>query len=142
MKMLQHRFVEFIPDIIEEGFLFVSLEYCTAIHNCVCGCGGKVVTPISPTDWQMYFNGRTITLTPSIGNWNFDCKSHYFIRGSEVEWCSKWSKKEIADGRKHDLKIKEDFYKESKSATEIALDVSQKSEPSGWQWLSFLRFWK
>lgn len=113
MKMLQHRFVEFIPDQIEEGILFISLEYCTAIHNCMCGCGNKVVTPISPTDWQMCFNGKAVTLKPSIGNWNFKCKSHYFIRCGEIQWCSKWSEKEIVDGRKYDKKNKEEFFKKT-----------------------------
>jgi hypothetical protein len=68
------------------------------IHKCVCGCGNEVVTPISPTDWQLSFNGRGITLKPSIGNWNFKCKTHYFIIENRVEFASSWSdyQKEVA----------------------------------------------
>jgi hypothetical protein len=89
MKMLQHRFVEFMPETLEEGVLYVSMEYCTAIHNCVCGCGNKVVTPISPTDWQLQFNGKSVSLKPSIGNWSFDCQSHYWITNNKVSWAGK-----------------------------------------------------
>jgi hypothetical protein len=87
--MLQHRFVEFMPETLEEGVLYVSMEYCTAIHNCVCGCGNKVVTPISPTDWQLQFNGKSVSLKPSIGNWSFDCQSHYWITNNKVSWAGK-----------------------------------------------------
>ena len=52
---IAHRFVEFIPDQIEEGILYISIEYCTAIHKCICGCGNEVVTPLSPTDWELEF---------------------------------------------------------------------------------------
>jgi hypothetical protein len=110
MKMLQHKFVEFIPEQLEDGILYISLTYCTAIHKCVCGCNNEVVTPFSPTDWKMTFDGETISLYPSIGNWNFDCKSHYFIRNSKIEFCRIWSKDEIDNGLKKDKKKKNAFF--------------------------------
>lgn len=72
MKMSHHKFVEFIPQVVKEGILYVSIEYCTAIHMYICGCGNKVVTPLSPTDWKLTFNDKSITLHPSVGNWNFN----------------------------------------------------------------------
>ena len=84
MKTMQHKFVEFIPDVIEEGVLYISIEYCTAIHKCVCGCGNEVVTPLSPTDWELTFNGKTVSLDPSIGNWSFKCQSHYWIAKNSI----------------------------------------------------------
>jgi hypothetical protein len=110
-KLLQHKFIEFMPEIIEEGVLYISLEYCTAIHKCVCGCANEVVTPISPTDWQITFDGESITLYPSIGNWNFECQSHYFIINNEIKFARKWSKERIALGREFDKNFKEKFYK-------------------------------
>ena len=56
-----------------DGILYVSMEYATATHLCACGCGLTVVTPISPTDWQISYNGRTVSLYPSIGNRSFPC---------------------------------------------------------------------
>lgn len=109
--ILQHRFVDFIPDIIEDGVLYISIKYCTAIHKCPCGCGNEVVTPISPTDWKLTFDGKTISLSPSIGNWNFECRSHYWIKRNEIIYAPKWDKKEIRSGRKKDKKRKKKFYK-------------------------------
>ncbi len=42
-------FVEFIPELkdMEENKLYISLEYYTASHMCLCGCGNLVVTPIN-----------------------------------------------------------------------------------------------
>ena len=50
---IKHEFVEFIPQERQEGVLYVSIPYATAVHNCLCGCGLKVVTPISPVGWQL-----------------------------------------------------------------------------------------
>src|SRR5205085_355428 len=88
---LTHEFVEFIPDDLEEGVLYVSMQYATAAHKCFCGCGTEVVTPLSPTDWKLIFDGKTISLDPSIGNWGLDCQSHYWIRGNQVRWAGRWT---------------------------------------------------
>lgn len=84
MKTVQHKFVEFIPEQLDAGVLYISLEYCTAIHLCVCGCGNQVVTPILPDQWHLTFNGDGVTLDPSIGNWDFECRSHYWIRENKI----------------------------------------------------------
>ncbi len=107
---LQHKFVEFIPEKVEEGILYISIEYCTAIHKCVCGCGNEVVTPLSPTDWRLTFNGKSVTLHPSIGNWNFDCQSHYWIRNNKIEFAGSWTEKEIHLGRENDWERKEEYF--------------------------------
>jgi len=83
---MTHKFVEYIPMTLEEGVLYVSMEVGTVIHKCVCGCGREVVTPLSPTDWNLTFDGESISLYPSIGNWNFECKSHYWIQNNKVKW--------------------------------------------------------
>lgn len=98
---LAYEFVEFIPETIDEGVLYISLEYATASHKCCCGCGNPVVTPLSPVDWKLVFDG-SVSLYPSIGNWGFNCKSHYWIRNNEVEWAPVWSEKEIDEGRDND----------------------------------------
>jgi hypothetical protein len=66
----QHEFVESFPETLEQRVLYISMPYSTATHQCACGCGNEVVTPFSPTDWQLHFDGVSISLTPSIGNWN------------------------------------------------------------------------
>lgn len=111
METLKYKFLEIIPDIVENGILYISMDRRVAIHLCVCGCGNEVVTPISPTDWELRYYGNAVSLYPSIGNWEFPCKSHYWIIKNEIRHAGKWSKKEIQIGKKQDKKQKEDFYK-------------------------------
>ena len=110
MMTLQHKFVEFIPEVLEENMLYVSFEYCTAIHKCVCGCGNEVVTPISPTDWKITFNGESVSLSPSIGNWGFKCMSHYWIVNNKVRFSGRLDSKEIEFVRKKDKNVKEKYF--------------------------------
>ena len=108
---MNHKFVEYIPKVLDDEVVYISIKFSTAVHNCVCGCGNEVVTPISPTDWSLIYDGSTISLDPSIGNWSFDCQSHYWIIKGDIIYCEKWSKKEIKDGRKRDLKEKKQYYR-------------------------------
>jgi hypothetical protein len=96
---LTHEFVDYIPESLREGQLYISLRFATALHKCVCGCGGEVVTPLSPRDWKLIFDGETVSLEPSIGNWSFRCRSHYWIRRGKVVWASRWSKRDIQSAR-------------------------------------------
>lgn len=90
MKTIQHKFVEFIPEVLEDGVLYITLEYATALHKCVCGCGNEVVTPLSPKDWKLIFNGKAVSLYPSIGNWRFPCRSHYWIENNQIIDANRW----------------------------------------------------
>ena len=128
---LQHKFVDFIPDIVEDGVLYISIKYCTAIHKCVCGCGNEVVTPLSPTDWKLTFDGKTISLYPSIGNWNFKCQSHYWITKNKIKLAEKWDKEEIQDSRNKDKKRKTDFYKERPKQDKPVVEKTKKKK--GWR---------
>lgn len=122
--LLKHEFLEFIPDELEQGTIYVSIRFATASHLCVCGCGNKVVTPIRPTDWKLIFDGKTISLEPSIGNWSLACQSHYWIRNNRVRWAAKWSQKRIDRGRSRDRRAKEAYFasKESPSVNHSKAD--------------------
>lgn len=109
-RKLTHRFVTNIPPLLEPGVLYVSMEYATAIHLCCCGCGEEVVTPLTPTDWALRFDGETISLWPSIGNWNFACRSHYIVEQSEVIVALPWSDRRIEYGRFRDKLAKKRYY--------------------------------
>lgn len=132
---MQHRFVETIPDAVEDGVLYISLKYCTAIHKCVCGCGNEVVTPISPTDWKLIFDGKTVSLSPSIGNWSFNCQSHYWIKRNEIVYAREWDKEEIQFGRTNDEKRKAKYYnKENESVSSVTKRPKKKK-----RWKKFLK---
>ena len=83
-KLIKPKFVKYIPQEVKEGILYISIPYSTAIHKCPCGCGEIVVTPISPTDWNLTWNGETVTLKPSIGNYSLRCQSHYWIIENKI----------------------------------------------------------
>ncbi len=110
--VLRHEFVECVPEDqdLREGTIYISIRFATATHLCCCGCGNKVVTPIRPTDWKLIFDGKTISLDPSIGNWSFACQSHYWIRHNKVKWARQWSQEQIALGRAHDTLVKDEYH--------------------------------
>lgn len=111
MMILKYKFVELVPEVLEDGVLYISMDYCSAIHKCVCGCGNEVVTPLSPTDWAITFDGKSVSLSPSIGNWNLKCKSHYWIIKNRVRFARKWNEWEIAKAREKDKELKVKYYK-------------------------------
>ena len=86
--LIRPAFVDVVPevDLMEHGVVYVSMAYATAIHKCACGCGQQAVTPLSPEEWSLTYNGEAISLRPSIGNWGMACKSHYWIRDNRVIW--------------------------------------------------------
>jgi len=108
--MLRHEFVEYIPEKLEEGTIYVSITFATVVHKCCCGCGNEVITPLTPTDWKLIFDGETISLDPSVGNWSFKCRSHYWIIRNRMEWAPRWSQKRIDDGRAQDRSAKKRHY--------------------------------
>lgn len=107
---LRHEFVTTIPESLEPGVLYISMEYATAVHSCCCGCGVEVVTPFTPNDWKMTFDGETISLWPSIGNWNEPCRSHYIIERSRVVGARPWSERQIKAEVERDIAAKRKFY--------------------------------
>jgi hypothetical protein len=109
-RRLEHRFVRHIPDHLEPGVIYVSMDYATAAHSCCCGCGEEVVTPFTPTDWRMTFDGETISLRPSIGNWNLPCRSHYVIDRGRIVGAGPWSDVQVATERTRDKAAKASFY--------------------------------
>jgi hypothetical protein len=85
---LEPVFVEFMPESMDSGKLYVSHQYRIAIHLCACGCGIEVVTPLnSDRGWVLTEGEDGLTLSPSIGNWNLPCRSHYFVRSNQIDWC-------------------------------------------------------
>jgi hypothetical protein len=124
-----HRFVRAFPDQLENGILYVSMEFGTAAHLCFCGCGSEVYTRFSPRDWSMTFNGETVSLKPSIGNWSFPCQSHYVLSGGRVHWADRWSRERIEWGRTMDRQRKERHYNGAVAAPEVP-SQSSRTRPS------------
>jgi hypothetical protein len=124
------QFVESVPETLDVGVLYVSMSLASVIHLCACGCGQEVITPLSPTDWKLWFDGENVTLDPSIGNWSFRCRSHYWIRGGAVQWSGSWSDGQIASGRAHDRERKSAYYEEPIEAVQELKPVATRPAPN------------
>lgn len=106
---MKHKFVEYIPSDIVEGVLYISIEYDVAKHKCPCGCGDEIVTSLSPARWKLIYDGETVSLEPSIGNWTHACKSHYFIKKDKVVWAGNYTQNQINDVLKSDETDLQDY---------------------------------
>ena len=109
-------FVESFPTPMEPGVLYVSTQYSTAGHICPCGCGGEVVTKLSPVRYRIIFDGE-ISLKPSIAAAGLKCNSHYFITRGEVEWHRKLDVQQSARAR---------------AADERAVEKQRSAARTGW----------
>lgn len=133
-----HKFVRSFPDKLDEGTLYVSVDFGTAAHLCFCGCGGEIYTRLSPRDWSMHFDGEAVSIDPSIGNWSFACQSHYILVGGRVHWADRWSRERIELGRVLDRERRTCHYAgsdraeiEYKSRDAVELSRLQRL----WRWL-------
>lgn len=138
---LQHQFVEFIPEKIEEGVLYISVEYRTMTHKCCCGCGAEVVTPLGPTDWRLIFDGKSVSIEPSVGSWSLPCRSHYWISNGQVRWAEAWSKSQVQSGRESDARVKRAYFaREAEQTAAVPRKIEMaKPGPTPTWWERVLR---
>ena len=127
MKASQFRLaeVESFPRPLQAGVLYYSERFSGAAHACACGCGMEVITPISPVQWRITRNAQGVSLRPSIGNWNFPCRSHYWIIDSSVHWSTDMTEDQIRARRAYNSALREQYFK-AKSAEQSPIT----SQPS------------
>ena len=137
---LEPTFVEFIPEHLDPGRLYVAMEYGAVAHLCACGCGSKVDTPLTPTDWMLKYDGEAVTLNPSIGSWSLPCRSHYFIVANRIRWAGSWSDEQVRAGRAADQQAKQRHYEVHDTTMPESADVDSNSKPSWvvsvWKWFT------
>lgn len=119
LQSIEPVFVELIPEKLAPGKLYISLEYNTASHLCACGCGFEVVTILGPADSALTKSKRGVSISTSIGNSNFPCKSHYWIEDSQILWESKMTPRLTALSRAKDKAAKARLYGEASSAESL-----------------------
>lgn len=106
------QYVHYMPKELFSGVLYVSKEYRTAAHLCACGCGLKVRTPLKDTEWKLKVTDNGPSLSPSVGNWQLPCKSHYVINEGSILWAGEWSKAQIELGREFENQRRKAYYSE------------------------------
>ena len=70
----------------------------------------------------MTFDGESVSLNPSIGNWYLHCRSHYLIRKGKVIEAGSWAQARIDAEWGRDRQAKSRFYQD-KDAVEHAQDM-------------------
>jgi hypothetical protein len=139
---LDHRFVAEIPEKLDNGLLYISMQYATAVHLCCCGCGHEVVTPLSPAQWQMTFDGESVSLQPSIGSWSLRCRSHYVIQRGRIIEAGQWSEEEVTLGRAHDKQARTAYYSSAMAPVRGSEHTPSTPErPPRKGWVTKLREW-
>ena len=107
---LRPEFVEYMPEEIKEEILYISIPFGTMIHKCGCRCGEEVVTPLGPAEWKFTYDGKTVSVYPSVGNWNFTCRSHYWIDRSQVRWARPFTMEEVWAARGKTKEYRRQYY--------------------------------
>lgn len=107
---LTHRFITTFPDVLEPDVLYISLDYDTTAHLCPCGCDNQVRLPLHPTAWRLTYDGETVSMSPSVGNWSFPCRSHYWIDHGRIRWAAAWTDAQVTAGRRRTLLERADAY--------------------------------
>ena len=99
------------PDAPEQGKFYHSEEFRTSLHLCACGCGQRVVLPIKPAGWTLRQGASGFSIAPSVGNREFECRSHYLIRDGRVDWLSAMSDAEVRISRSADQQHMREVYR-------------------------------
>ena len=135
LEAINPRLVELAPKPLEQGVLYISQKYQVAVHLCCCGCGEKVVTPLSHAEWQLHMHNGMATLHPSVGN-RTPCRSHYWLTQNRVEWVSKMTAQQIRVAQKRDRASLDAMYA-SRAPTDRRLGWLARAEAamkSAWDW--------
>lgn len=85
----------------------------------------------------MTYDGETVSLHPSIGNWQLKCRSHYVIDRGRVIEAGPWTRKQVAAEQARDKRAKADHYALDNDHAETPAPASASvADASGfWAWL-------
>jgi Family of unknown function (DUF6527) len=82
---LKARYLKQFPEQLQEGILYISEEFSLTGHKCCCGCGEDVYLKLGPAKWELTKEpDGTVSLYPSVGNWKYACRSHYWISANKI----------------------------------------------------------
>ena len=145
MKIIElaPRDQEEFPRILEEGILYISEECELAAHKCCCGCGEDVITPLNPARWRLDRNGGRVSLYPSIGNWKFACRSHYWIRNNRVIPSYCMDDEEIVEVIDFDQVDRDEYFTQLQQTASSSGSHTRAPKPQHWlvRLLKRLRNW-
>ncbi|MCA0447995.1 MAG: hypothetical protein LCH54_17395 [Bacteroidetes bacterium] len=138
LHKISHQFITHVPSPLKYGVVYISIEFGTVIHKCCCGCGDKVVTPLTPVDWALTYDGQSISLQPSIGRWDAPCRSHYWIQKNQVIWTTELSKFKTEILKRYETDNRNKYFELENEQSNVG-NVDTPSQISlGWGWLKLI----
>ena len=135
LKSVTPKFVEYIPSDGEElvqGIVYISMKHNTVVHRCPCGCGGLSEFMLDPIRFRIEYDGRSVTFDPSIGNSYLRCRSHYWIRKSQIHWCAPMQEWETTQAQRREL---------TRALEERKAEESLKKRSFRYLWARFKNWW-
>ena len=109
IKTIRPECVLHLPEVLSEGILYICEEFDLAAHKCCCGCGEEVITPLNEAQWRVIRRGSTVSLWPSIGNWKYACRSHYWITKNRIVDAPPMTSSESAAVKQRDRRDKDAY---------------------------------
>src|SRR5690606_9199611 len=77
--------------------------------------------------WRLIYDGVSVSLSPSVGNWDLPCRSHYWIRNNKIEWAKPWDTARIEAGLKRDDDALDSFFVRPPMYTSTGHSVGRKT---------------
>lgn len=90
-----YQIVERIPKKLDDGIVYHNIEFELAALLCACGCGHRI-TLLVPDSHQISSKDGLATIRPSIGVFDAECRSHFFVTAGQVEWMSAFNAHQAA----------------------------------------------
>lgn len=107
---IKPEYVEQLPDHLVEGVFYICEAFDLTAHKCCCGCGEDVFNKLSPVKWQLTkMPDGSVSLDPSVGNWKYACRSHYWIRKNRVVDAGQMSALAIKRIQRQDLRDRDRY---------------------------------
>lgn len=129
-RLKPHYLTQF-PEQLQEGILYISEEFSLTAHKCCCGCQEDVVLKLGPAKWHLTKEpDSSVSLYPSVGNWKYACRSHYWIENNEVLDAGPMSAGTIKRVQRRDRVERQQYLEQYASATE-------QEHQDGWKRITY-----
>ena len=133
LKFMTPEFVEYIPangDDLISGNVYISMKHGMVVYRCPCGCEGLSEFMLDPIRYRMEYDGINVSFYPSIGISYLKCRSHYWIRDNQIQWCVPMEDWEIDKARRREL------------ASALEVRDREKSKGIRQMWSRFVIWWE
>ena len=133
LKSITPEFVEYIPtdgDDLITGVVYITMKHGMVVYRCPCGCERLSEFMLDPIRYRMEYDGSSVSFYPSIGIPYLECRSHYWIRNNQIQWCAPMEDWEIEKAQKREFAN--------------ALEVRDREKNKGIRqlWSRFASWWK